>query len=136
MGSKSNYLEEKMSQLMLGANAYSVPATVYIGLWTEALDDASDGNSSGEVSGNAYERYEVTNNNTNWEGDTGNRTNAVDFIFETASGGVWGTITYFAILDAATSGNILYWGQLTTPKDIGDGDTFKFVAGAISVNEG
>ena len=53
MGSKSNYLEDALLDHVLGGGDYTRPATVYIGLWTATLDDASDGDTAGEPSGNA-----------------------------------------------------------------------------------
>lgn len=47
----------------------------------------------------------------------------------------WGTVVAFAILDAATAGNFLYWGDLTASKSIDAGDTAKFAVGELDVTE-
>ena len=127
-GSKSLYLSNKLLNLMLGSTAYSVPATLYVGLWTDSntLVDASDGSTSGEVSGGSYARVAITNDTTTWGAATtdGTRKNKIAITFATSSGS-WGTIEQVAILDASTAGNILWWSDLSVPKSITNGDTPK-----------
>jgi hypothetical protein len=55
---------------------------------------------------------------------------AVEFPQATAS---WGTVAYIGILDAATSGNLLYHTILDTAKTIDTGDIFKIATGSLSV---
>lgn len=139
-GSKSNYLENKILNLVLGGTAYSIPATLYVGLWDSAageLTDASTGASAGEISGNGYARVAITNNTTTWGAATtdGTRKNAIAITFPTATG-TWGTsVDQVAILDATTSGNILYWGDLSVAKVITSGDTAKFDIADIVITE-
>ncbi|MCK4529374.1 hypothetical protein KAW18_18575 [candidate division WOR-3 bacterium] len=133
MGSFSNYLELEVLDHILGGGDYSRPATVYIGLWTAALSDTSTGSSANEVSGGSYARKSVTNNSTNWPAAAaGAKANGTAITFVTATGS-WGTVTYFAVLDAATAGNILGWGALTQSKTIGSGDTASFAVGDLDV---
>jgi hypothetical protein len=54
----------------------------------------------------------------------------VEFDQATAS---WGTIGYVALLDAITSGNLLFYTDITTSKTIESGDIFKIAAGSLSV---
>jgi hypothetical protein len=135
MGSKSDYLENALLDHVLGGGDYTRPATVYIGLWTSALDDTSDGSTAGEVSGGSYARVAVTNNATNWPAAaSGAKSNGTAITFPQASAD-WGTVTHFAILDAATLGNILYWGALTNSKTIQNGDTAEFAIGDLDITE-
>lgn len=143
-GSKSNYLSKKVLDHVLGNAAYTAPTTVYVGLWksTATLADDSSGTLTGEPSGGAYARVSVTNNATNWPNSTGSTTalkqNGNSIAWATATTnwtGTGETISQFALLDAASSGNILFWGTLTTPKAIGSGDTASFSAGALSITE-
>lgn len=135
MGSKSNYLENALLDHVLGGGDYTRPATVYVGLWTSALDDTSDGSTAGEVSGGAYARVALTNNATNWPAASGGaKSNGTEITFPQATAD-WGTVTHFAILDAATLGNILYWGALTASKTIQDGDTASFAIGDLDITE-
>ena len=52
--------------------------------------------------------------------------------FPTATGS-WGTVTHTAVLDAATSGNMLAENALTASKTIGSGDVFRFQAGEFDI---
>ena len=56
---------------------------------------------------------------------------AVTFPAATAS---WGTVTHFGVFDASSTGNLLYWGALTTSKTIGSGDTASFAVGTLTVS--
>lgn len=142
-GSKSNYLENKVLNLLLGGTAYSIPSTLYVGLWCSAdgtLDDASDGSSAGEIdtSGTAYERVAIANDNTTWGAvtTTGSRSNAIAITFPTATA-TWGSanVDQFAILDATTGGNILFWSDLAVPKTVTSGDSIQFNIGDLTINE-
>ncbi len=133
MSQMSDYLETALNNHVLGNVPWSKPGTVYIALCTSAPSDSSMGS---EVSGSGYSRLLVTNNGTNWgsaHATTGLKTNAVQFTFPTATGN-WGTITHWAILDAASGGNnMLYWGTFSSPKTILSGDTPRFPSGDISI---
>jgi hypothetical protein len=55
---------------------------------------------------------------------------AVEFAQATGS---WGTVSHVGLLDAITSGNLLFYTDLTTSKTIESGDIFKIAAGSLSV---
>lgn len=144
-GSKSNWLSKALLDHTLGKSqggnpfTFTPASTVYVGLWTSGLSDAADGTTSGEPSGAAsYARVAVTNDSSNWPDAAGSTTaekhNGAAVNFPTATGS-WGTVTQFALLSAASSGNIYYWSDLTTPKTISTGDTASFGVGAISITE-
>jgi len=49
----------------------------------------------------------------------------------------WGTVTHFGVFDAATAGNALYYGDLTTARTINSGDSAPtFAIGALTTTEG
>jgi len=132
MGSKSDYLENKLLDHVLGGADYSRPATVYIALYTVTPTDAGGGT---EVSGGSYARVAVTNNATNWPAASGGaKANGTEITFAEATAS-WGTVVAFAILDALTAGNLLYWGALAVSKSIDTGDTAKFAVGDIDITE-
>lgn len=131
-GSKSNFLEDKLNDHVLGATVYTAPATVYIALYTVAPTDAAGGT---EVTGGAYARAAVTNNVTNWPASAaGLKSNGTVVTFATATAN-WGTVVAFGILDALTAGNLLYWADLTLSKAVNSGDTASFPVGDIDVTE-
>lgn len=131
-GSKSDYLENELLDHVLGNAAYSAPATVYVALYTVAPADAGGGT---EVSGGSYARVAVTNNDTNWPAaSSGAKANGAAITFPTATAN-WGECVAFAILDAASGGNMLYWGDLTASKTVNSGDTASFAIGDLDVTE-
>jgi len=131
-GSKSDYLENELLDHVLGGADYGRPATVHVALYTVAPTDAGGGT---EVSGGAYARVPVTNNATNWPAaSAGAKSNGTEITFPTAEAD-WGECVAFAILDAASNGNFLYWADLTTSKTIGNGDTAKFGVGDLVITE-
>jgi len=131
-GSKSDYLENKLLDHVLGNAAYTAPATVYIALYTTAPTDAGGGT---EVTGGSYARKDVTNNSTNWPAASGGaKSNGTEITFATATAD-WGTVVAFGIFDLSTGGNLLYWATLTTSKLIQNGDTAKFAIGDIDITE-
>jgi hypothetical protein len=120
----SNYLENKVLLHVFGATAYTAPATLYVGLFTSDPGEAGSGT---EVSGGSYARQTVTFTVT---GNAAANTAAVEFPTATAS---WGTITYAAIYDASTGGNLLASGGLATSKTIDSGDVFRIPAGDFDI---
>lgn len=130
--SKSNYLENKLLDLVFGGTTFTPPATLYIALYTSDPTDADTGT---EVSGGSYARVAVTNNATNWPAASGGQksnANAITFAQATAS---WGTVTHVGIRDALTGGNLLYSGPLVTPRTVNNGDTFSFAATQLVITE-
>jgi len=133
MGSKSDYLENKVLDHCLGLTAFTFPTSVWIALYTVAPTDAGGGT---EVTGGSYARLEVagatgrdfkaavagaTENNEEWS-----------FTQATAD---WGTVVAFSVMDAVTAGNFLYWGDITPNKAVNSGDTAKFAAGDLDITE-
>jgi len=125
MAEMSNYLENALINATLRNTSYTSPATVYVGLYTS---DPTDANSGTEVSGGSYARTSVTFGAPS----NGVSTNSAAVEFPQASGS-WGTVTHIGILDASTSGNLLYHTALDTSKTIASGDVFKISTGNLSV---
>lgn len=130
--SKSDYLENELLDHVLGAAAYSAPATVNVALYTAAPTDAGGGT---EVSGGSYARVAITNNATNWPAAaSGSKSNGTTITFPTATAD-WGTVVAFGLWDAASGGNLLYWGTLSASKVINSGNTASFAVGALTILE-
>ena len=112
---KSNYLISELLNQIFSATAYSFPGTLYMALWTSSLSAASTGSTSGEASYTGYARVTVTASGTNFTTSSAgsNVQNKTAITFPTNAGTLQ-TVTYFAILDASSSGNILYWGSITS----------------------
>jgi hypothetical protein len=132
-GSKSNYLENALLDHVFGGGDYARPATLYIALFT--VSPGETGIAGTEVSGGSYQRLAVTNNPTNFPAASGgSKSNGTTFTFVTATAS-WGTVAAFAVMDDPTSGNELYYGDISTPKLIDVGDTAKFNPGDLSFSE-
>jgi len=130
MGSMSNYLENKVLDHIFGKSSYT-PPTIYVGLST--ADPLDDGSGLAEPSGGSYARVETAASDWSAASD-GTISNAGEIAFPQATGD-WGTITHFALFDAATSGNMLYHGSLTTSKNPTSGDTASFAAGDLTITQ-
>jgi len=128
MGSFADYWENEILDHLFGKGSYT-PPTIYVGLSTaDPMDDASG---LAEPSGNAYAR--VATAGADWNVASGGAiANANDITFPEATDS-WGTITHFALFDAASAGNMLAYGALSVSKSISSGDTAKFAAGDLDV---
>ena len=132
MSAASNYLENKVLDHTLRNAAFTQPAGLFIGLYTgNALTNLEAGTLTDEVStsGTQYVRKAVTFGNA----ASGTATNNTTITFDAALVN-WGNITAIAILDTVSSGNVLFYGNLTTAKLIETGDTMQFVTNNISVS--
>jgi len=128
MGSFSDYTENKLLDHIVGKTSFTMP-TAYVGLST--ADPTDDGSGLAEPSGNGYAR--VTTSGSDWNAASGGEIDNANAITFPEATGSWGTITHFALFDAATSGNMLAHGSLETSKAIGDGDTAQFAAGDLDI---
>jgi len=129
MSALSNYLENEIADHILGGGDFTRPATVYAALFTAGPTDAGGGT---EVSAGGYARVAVTNNGTNFPAASGGaKANGAAISFPAASA-TWGTVTHFALYDAASGGNLLLHGALTTSKLIESGDTPSFGIGTLA----
>ena len=93
----------------------AIPTKYYIGLSIQAPD--TDGHNVDEPSQDAgYTRVELKDLNEPVDGLVTNK-NAINFPESTGS---WGTVTHFVIYDseAVDSGNLLMYGELSTPRAV------------------
>jgi len=141
--SKSNYLETAVLYFWLKGNSgstYSAPANVYLGILSTATDD----DTLTEIAGSSYSATDGDGAVT-----SGNRPKIVfgsvsdnqiqgptsDIEYDNTSGSQF-TVNGFGIYDAATGGNLLYWGTLSSSKQIENGDSIRFEAStSITITE-
>lgn len=107
-GSKSDYLENALQKHMAKVAAYTAPATWYFALFTAAPTDAGGGT---ECTGGGYVRKSVSVDGVNFTVSVSTLANAIDILFAALSGSI-GTTVAWGIYDAASAGNLLYWGDL------------------------
>ena len=119
MSAASNYLENKVLDHVLTATSYTAPAARYLALFTNTSGSAAANLEAGTLtdevstSGTAYAREAVTFAAASGGSSATDAT--VTFDAATAN---WGTITHVAVMDAETSGNVLFYGAVTTSKTI------------------
>jgi len=135
MANATDYLEQAIYNHIFRDATFAKPATICVGL---TLDTPTDDGSYTEVAdANGYARYPNASGNAIWDvmGVEGSGANTSDLTFTTATGD-WGTVSGVIITDASThsGGNVLLHGTLTAPRNVQNGDTFRFSAGSIDVS--
>ena len=137
MSAASNYLENKLLDhtLRYGTAPYTGASTLYLALFTNTSSNAAANLEAGTLtdevttSSSAYVRKAITFAAASSGSSASNAT--VTFDAATAN---WGTITHVAVMDASTSGNVLFYGAVTTSKTIETGDTFQVSSGNLTIS--
>lgn len=112
--SATNYARNKILDYNFGSVAYSVPASFFLGLSTTTI--SAGGSTATEPVGASYSRVEIANDKSNWTyASSGCLLNSVSLSFVQSSGS-WGTVTYYGLWDALTSGSLWFYQALPTPK--------------------
>lgn len=125
----SDYIENELLDHVLMQGDYTSPTNVYIALST--ADPTDDASGLAEPSGNGYAR--VSTAAADWDSASGgSASNANEISFPEAIGN-WGTITHFALFDAASGGNMLAHGSLSASWDVVNRTTVRFPAGDLTV---
>jgi len=155
MAAMTDFLENKLIDWLFRGQAIGItgasaaagtgPTNLYIGLFTTVPVDAGTGGVEVSTTSTGYGRVTLASSLANWAGTsvstggsvsagsngTTSNVNAITFGTPTNS---WGTITGFGIWDAATGGNLLIFGNLTTSKTVNNGDAAPaFSANALSI---
>lgn len=127
MAGLSNYGENLTLTWLLTNGSATRPTSWFVALYTVAPGEGGGGT---EVSGGSYARQAATFTVSGTAPTEATNSVAVEFPTATAS---WGTVVAAAIFDASTSGNMLLFADLTTPKAIDSGDVLRFNAGSLDV---
>lgn len=131
MGSFSDFWENAVLNHLFDNTAYPAPGTIYVALST--ADPTDDGSGIAEPVGNNYARVATTG--VTWTTSTaGTLNNGAMITFPTASGS-WGTVSYWALFDALSGGNMLAHGSVTTPKAITLNDVVSFPVGTLIISQ-
>ncbi len=124
---KTYYLDGVLINAALRQIAYTSPTASYVALYTTSPTQSGGGV---EVTGGGYGRQTAV-----WSAPVaGQSSNTADVTFPVATA-AWGTITSFALVDAATAGNILYYANLNATQTVAINDQVKFPAGQLQVIE-
>lgn len=129
MAGFSEFLQQSLLDHVLKTTPYSVPANIYVALYTAAPSDTGGGT---EVTGGSYARkvHNTWNAGTAASPSVADNNGVITFATATAS---WGTVTHFSLFDAITGGNFLGWNALDASKTVDNGDTAEFADGELDV---
>jgi hypothetical protein len=136
MSAASNFLENKLLDhtLRYGTAPYTGATTLYLALFNNTSGNAATNLEAGTLtdevttSSSAYARKTVTFA----AASSGSSASSATVTFDTATAS-WGSITHIAVMDASTSGNVLFYGAVTTAKTIDTGDTFQVSSGNLTI---
>lgn len=130
----SNYLENAILTHVFGGSPQFTPLTnVYVGLM---LSDPGEAGSPSEpaIATNGYARINIAVADLTISANNVSNTNTASFPPSTGAWAGGGSLTHFALFDAASGGNMLGSGSLTTPRTVdATGITLSFAAGELDI---
>lgn len=129
----TDFTENEVLKHIFRTGSFIKPTALYVGLMTAVT--AGEAGTITEVTGGSYARVSVPPLDANWAAATagnGTTSNVATVTFPAATAD-WGIATHFGIFDAATLGNMLVYALLTTARNITNGSTPSFAAGALTV---
>jgi hypothetical protein len=142
MSAASNALETSLLNhtLRYGTSPYVAPTTLYVALFVNTSGNAATNLEAGTLTdevvatSTAYARQVITFNAATGTNPT-YCANTSTITFPTCTTTAWGTITHVAIMDGATrgAGTVLFYGSVTTSKQIDVGDTFQISATNLTI---
>lgn len=139
MAAMSDYLEAKIIDHLFRTATFAKPTVIAIAIGLVTPTDATTGAWANEVPNTFnYGRQTLNPLDTNWDppsGNNGTTKNAVPIVFGPATGGNWGAIAFVMLIDNATfgAGNAWFWGALTNPVTINDGQGLTFATGDLQI---
>lgn len=111
--------EDKLLTLFRNAGTY------YLALFTAAPGETGGGT---EVSGASYARQQVTFGAPS--GGVMKSSAAIEFPTAAES---WGTAAAWGLFDAPSGGNLVWYGSITTPKELLAGDIYRISSGNLTL---
>jgi len=126
----TSYLRKKLGDHSIGKAAFTMPTTVYVGLFKAAPGDA--GSLASEVTGGSYARIAITSLMGAFDSVVGISANGSTITFATPTAD-WGTIVAVGIMDALTVGNMLYQESTPARTILNGGRPVSFIAGQLEI---
>ncbi len=126
-GGIGTFLADAVLDHIFKNTAYDTTASIYVAL---SKADPTDNNSGlDEHSGDNYARV----NHDAWDAASAGATENDGAVTFPQASAAWGTVTHFAMFDASTNGNLLFYGALDNSRNIGQNDTPSFADGALDI---
>lgn len=136
MSAASNYTEANVINALLRGVTFPLPTKTYVSLHTGNPGETG----SNEVTTGAFPAYvrkeaEVGGAiGSGWDAPTdGVSKNAKQLTYPGFDGASPVTVSHWAVYDAATGGNLLFYAPLTTARTLQSGDVFVFDINALTV---
>ena len=139
----SNYAENQLIDFLFRGGSFTPPTTLYVALCTAVPTAADTGTTIIEVSSGNYARSPVGTDHTRWYSTQGN----TDFLSTGTSGMtgnvhpiIWSSVRWaasvvaVAICDAEEDGNLIYFSQFNTAKNIVYGSNINFDSNSLKLN--
>jgi hypothetical protein len=120
----TDYLQDALINATVRNITYTSPGNVYASLYSVAPSESSAGT---EITGNGYSRQSVTFSAPSLGTAVSNA--AVTF---TCSSSNWPPVIAFGIMDANTSGNLMYFKTISS-RQINVGDSLVYASGDITI---
>ena len=131
MSAQSDYIENAQIEWLRGTTFPAAPANLYLALYTSGTDDASGGI---EVADANYVRLAIPVAAGSWDVPVAGVTQNAILLEWAAMAADVGVISDWAIHDAASGGNRIWRGALTTPLNIAAGNVPRFPIGALDIS--
>lgn len=136
MSAATDYLENKLADLVLRGVAFAAPAKTYVALHTSTPNEMAS-NEVPTSSWPAYVRQDAAKGGAQsaaWSAPAdGVSRNTQQLIYAMYDGAAAMTVTHFSLWDAQTGGNPLVVGQLASSKTINNGDVFVIDVNKLTV---
>lgn len=137
MSAMSDYLESGLIGHMFRDVSFTKPSEIWVGLVGNYNSGALEsGVFTQELSGGSYIRQSGGPGTSYWKepsSTNGATSNEQAFTFPTATSD-WGYVSGLFISDGSgVSDNILFYGQLSSPKNVTNGDSFSFASGDLDI---
>jgi len=138
MSALTDYLESALLNHIFRGSAYTAPTSLYIGLVQGFNSGNLESGVLDEPSTGGYARQEYAADSSNWitpyssgSAKYTHNTSAIEFPVATAN---IGDVSGVFIADDPSSGNILFYGQLSSARNIREGDQFVFSSGSLKIS--
>jgi hypothetical protein len=137
MSAASNYTEEAtlkhiFQNASTNGTAWNTATTdIYVSLHTGSPGEANDG--ANEISDGNYARQQVTFGDVTVVSDTASLSSNVTVQFPQATVAYSANVTHLGLYDASSAGNLLFYGSLSTEKQVTVGDVFQINSGSLTV---
>jgi hypothetical protein len=136
MGALTNFAESGLLNYLFRGGTFAKPSELYVGLLGAFdPDEMEKGNISSEITGGGYQRVKFPCNEESWKAPYSTGTammvhNQSGILFPVATS-AQGFVSGVFLINNGT--DVLFYGALTTVKNIRVDDQFTFASGALKI---